>query len=122
MKVLLAEDSRFVRIATEKVLTQAGHQVITAVDGDKALQMAREQAPALILLDMMLPKLSGTEVLKALKQDPATANIPVIVLSGLSQKNADQLKKDGAAGFIEKSDLNTGSSQLLAEIERILKA
>jgi CheY-like chemotaxis protein len=123
MKVLLVEDSKFLRAATERALTQAGYEVTSAADGDRALQLAREQLPGLILLDMMLPKMTGSDVLGALKKDPATADIPVIVLTSLSQKNAKQLQKDGAAGFFEKSDLmlSAGPNSLLAAIEAILK-
>ena len=87
------------------------------------LRLAREQLPALVLLDIMLPKVSGPDVLKALKQDPATAGIPVIVLTSLSQKNAKALEKDGAAGFFEKSDLmlGAGPGSLVTAIRKILK-
>jgi CheY-like chemotaxis protein len=60
--------------------------VICAEDGDSALQTAQERNPALILLDMILPKMSGPEVLRHLKSDPATAGIPVVVVSSLSEK------------------------------------
>lgn len=97
MKILLAEDSKFLSLATERALTTAGYEVISAGDGDQALRLAREHVPALILLDVMLPKMSGPDVLKALKQDPATAAIPVMMLTSLSQKNAKQFEKDGAS-------------------------
>jgi CheY-like chemotaxis protein len=122
MKVLLVEDSKFLRISTERALTKAGYEVVCAGDGDEALRLAREHLPALVLLDMMLPKLSGPEVLKALKQDPATAGIAVMVLTSLSPKNAKALEKDGAAGFFEKSDLMLGSgpSSLVTAVQKIL--
>jgi CheY-like chemotaxis protein len=101
-KVLLVEDNKLVRIATERVLIKAGHQVMLAVDGEEALTIAAESHPDVILLDMMLPRLSGPEVLQSLKRDPATAPIPVIVLTSLSQKNETKLRHDGAAGFVEK--------------------
>ena len=88
MKVLLVEDSKFLRLATGRALTRAGYEMSFAGDGDEALLMAAESRPELILLDMMLPKMSGPEVLKTLKQNPATAAIPVVVLTGLSQANA----------------------------------
>jgi CheY-like chemotaxis protein len=123
MKVLLVEDSKFLRVATERTLTQAGYEVICAGDGEEALRLARQHAPGLVLLDIMLPKVSGPEVLKALKQDPATKGIVVMVLTSLSQKNAKALEKDGAAGFFEKSDLMLGSgpSSLVAAVETMLK-
>jgi CheY-like chemotaxis protein len=122
MKVLLVEDSKFLRVSTERALTKAGYEVVCAGDGDEALRMARQHLPALVLLDMMLPKLSGPEVLKALKQDPATAGIAVMVLTSLSPKNAKALEKDGAAGFFEKSDLMLGSgpSSLMTAVQRVL--
>lgn len=78
--ILLVEDSRFLRRANERVLAKAGYEVVTAADGEEALQLARTKAPDLILLDMLLPKLGGPEVLRALRGDPATAAIPVVVL------------------------------------------
>ena len=123
MKILLVEDSKFLRAATERALTAAGYEVISASDGDQALRLAQENVPALILLDIMLPKMSGPDVLKALRESPATAMIPVMMLTSLSQKNAKQLEKDGASGFFEKSDsmLSKGPDSLVAAVDRMLK-
>jgi CheY-like chemotaxis protein len=123
MKILLAEDSKFLRISTERALARAGYTVTTAVDGEQALQFAREQLPELILLDMLLPKMSGPDVLKALKKDPTTKEIPVVVFTGLSQKNATRLEGDGAFGFLEKSSLGLerGSEGLLTALADIVK-
>jgi CheY-like chemotaxis protein len=122
MKVLLVEDSKFLRVATERALTKAGYEVACAADGEEALRLARKHLPTLVLLDIMLPKISGPDVLKALKKDPATAAIPVMVLTSLSQKNAKALEKDGAAGFFEKSDLmlGAGSGSLVSAVQKIL--
>lgn len=123
MKILLVEDSKFLKVAMERALASSGYEVITAGDGDLAFRLAREHVPDLILLDIMLPKMSGPDVLRMLKRDPATARIPVMMLTGLSQKNAKQLEKDGADGFFEKSDsmLGKGPDSLFAAIERMLK-
>jgi CheY-like chemotaxis protein len=123
MKILLVEDSMFLRAATSRALIDAGYEVISASDGDQALQLAQSQAPALILLDIMLPKMSGPDVLKALKKDEATAGIPVMMLTSLSQRNASQLEKDGASGFYEKSEvmLGKGPDSLIAAVDRMLK-
>ena len=83
MTILLAEDSGFLRLALERMLLKAGHKVLTVEDGHRALRVAQESTPDLVLLDMMLPKLSGPEVLAALKQAPSTNHIPVIVLTSL---------------------------------------
>jgi DNA-binding response OmpR family regulator len=123
MKILLVEDSKFLRISTERALTTAGYEVISAADGEEGLRLAREQLPALILLDVMLPKMSGPDVLKVLKEDATTAAIPVMMLTGLSQKNAQRMEEDGASGFFEKSDsmLTKGPDSLLASVEHMLK-
>jgi two-component system alkaline phosphatase synthesis response regulator PhoP len=105
-KVLLVEDSKFLRIANERALVKAGYEVSTAADGEEALRVATDELPDIILLDMLLPKLSGPEVLKALKNNPATKAIPVIVLSSLSQKNETKLKQAGAVEYLEKSSLD----------------
>jgi len=106
MKILVVEDSRFLRAAFERSLVKAGHEVAGIGDGREALQAARSGLPALILLDMMLPGMEGTCVLKELKQDASTSHIPIIVLTGLSQKNETKLREAGAAAFIEKSSLD----------------
>lgn len=122
-KILLVEDSKFLRLATERALVRAGYEVSTASDGEQALQIAREKQPDVILLDMLLPKITGPEVLKALKKDAGTAQIAVIVLTGLSQKNATRLQQDGASGFLEKSELelDKGSETLLSALAKILE-
>jgi CheY-like chemotaxis protein len=121
-KILLVEDSKFLRLATERALTRAGYEMSSATDGEEALHMAREQLPDLILLDMLLPKMSGPDVLKALKEDASTKAIPVVVITGMSPKNAARLQEDGAFGFLEKSalELDKGSEKLLSAVEQIL--
>ncbi len=104
-KILLADDSKFLRLTIERALARAGYFVITAADGEQAVQLTKEKKPDLVLLDMLLPKLTGPEVLKALKADPETKDIAVVVFTGLSQKNASRLQRDGAFAFLEKSEL-----------------
>ena len=93
--ILLVEDSRFLRRTNERILTRAGYQVVIAVDGGEALHLARTTAPDLILLDMLLPKIGGAQVLRALQSDPVTAKTPVVVLSSLPQSNERKLKGKG---------------------------
>ena len=108
MKILLIEDSKTIRRENESALQNAGYEVICAEDGESALQMAQEQHPDLVLLDMILPKMSGPEVLKHLKSEPATAEIPVVVLSSLSEKNRKKLLEEGAEEYLEKNALMPG--------------
>jgi CheY-like chemotaxis protein len=119
MNILLIEDSRFLQIAIERALTRAGHSVTCVADGREGLHAARTSPPALILLDMMLPGLDGTGVLKALKQNASTAEIPVIVLTALSQKNEEKLKNAGAAAYIEKSSLDLDQNDADALIQTV---
>ena len=103
VKILLVEDSRVLRLSNERALVKAGYKVITAEDGESALQCAKEQQPDLILLDLLLPKVSGLEVLTRLKHSRATAQIPVVAVSGLSEKNRQRLIDAGAEDYLEKS-------------------
>src|SRR5271170_5764625 len=119
--LLLVEDDKLMRVEKQHVLTKAGYRVITAGDGMEALQVAHDGHPDLILLDMMLPKLDGPSVLRALKKDPATALIPVVVVTGLSQRNEGKLLHDGAAAFVEKELLLKGSEPLLFTIKKVLE-
>jgi CheY-like chemotaxis protein len=121
-KVLLVEDSKFLRLANERILTKAGYVVTSAGDGEEALRFANEKLPDIILLDMILPKMSGPDVLRKLKESPATAAIPVIVISSLSQKNEKRLLDDGAAAYFEKSnlDLENNSDWLATAVENVL--
>ena len=122
MKILLVEDSKPIRRENESALSKAGYEVVSAEDGESALQMANEHKPDLILLDMILPKMSGPDVLKHLKSEPATANIPVVVLSSLSEKNRDKLMEAGAEEYLEKNALmpGRGINLLPNELENII--
>jgi CheY-like chemotaxis protein len=122
MQILLIEDSKFQRIANGRALVKAGYSVIHAGDGDEGLRIARESMPDLILLDMMLPKLSGLDVLRALKADVLVKHIPVVVLSGLGQANEAKLLKEGAAAFLVKSEtsLENDSSLIIRSVQGAL--
>jgi CheY-like chemotaxis protein len=122
--ILLVDDSRLLRVTNHRALTRAGYDVIDAEDGQRGLELAQERLPDLILLDMMLPRVSGPEVLRTLKKDPRTRSIPVIVLSALSQKNRGKLAGDGAAGYVEKSDdlWRNDSAILVKAIQEVLTA
>lgn len=122
-KILLVEDSKFLRISTERALVRAGYSVVTAADGQEALAVAQAEQPKIVLLDMLLPKMTGPDVLKLLKKNPATKDIAVVVLSGLSNKNAARLRHDGACAFLEKSELglDKGSEAFLVALAKIVR-
>jgi CheY-like chemotaxis protein len=121
LKILLIEDSRFIRVAIERLLSKAGHSVVGVENGLKGLREANANPPDLILLDMMLPGLDGPGVLQALKKNLSTGQIPVIVLTGLSKKNEAKLVGAGALAYIEKSslDFEHSSSILLRWVETV---
>lgn len=114
MKILVIDDSRFVRLAIERVLREAGYHTLAAADGEQGLRAAIEESPDLILLDVMLPGLPGTSILASLKRNPITSGIPVIVLSGLSRLDRARLESEGAEGYVAKSYLDLdGKCELL---------
>ena len=116
MRILLVEDSRALRLENERVLIKVGYEVICAEDGESALQLARERQPDLILLDLLLPKMSGLEVLEYLKSTPGSAHIPVVVLSALYGKNRDKLMAVGAEDYLEKNSLMVNGQNLLPKV------
>jgi DNA-binding response OmpR family regulator len=102
--ILLVEDDEFLAELYATKLNLEGFEVSLAVDGEKGLKMAKEVKPDLILLDIILPKMDGCEVLKAIKQDKTIEKIPVILLTNLSQK--DEVKKGldlGATDYLIKA-------------------
>jgi len=122
MKILIVDDSRFLRIANERALTRVGYQVLACADGEEGLRLATEQKPDLIVLDMMLPKLSGPDLLHALRKNPSTATIPVMVLTSLPQANEGRLISEGANAYFEKAllTLDKGSGHFVEAVEKIL--
>ena len=112
--ILLAEPSKIQQLTSGRILRKAGCKVLIAEDGEEVLRMARKNIPDVILLELLLPRLRGREALRTLKNDPAMAQIPIVVLSSLPQSNEERLKKEGAAGYFAKSRL-TGSTAIAGE-------
>jgi CheY-like chemotaxis protein len=105
LTILVVDDNVHLQLAFKKVLTSSGYQVELAGDGEEGLRLALSTRPDVILLDMLLPKLGGVEVLLALKANRVTATIPVIALSGLPMSNEARLRRDGAISYLQKSNL-----------------
>jgi len=124
MKALIIDDSKFQRLSIQRALSHAGYEVATAGDGEEGLQAARASQPDIIVLDMMLPKISGIDVLRTLRREAQTKAIPVIVLTGLSDRNKEKLIAEGASGFLEKSEAlsNGDCGALIAAIARVTGA
>ena len=106
-RILLAEDDRILRKAGEVSLTKKGYEVIAAIDGEDALAKALAHIPDLVLLDVMMPKMNGFDVLFALKRDPLVRDIPVIMLTNLEQPaDITRAVEAGAHSYLVKSNLN----------------
>ena len=88
-KILVVDDEIYIVHILDFSLGMEGYEVLTALDGEQALEKARAEHPDLIVLDIMMPKLDGYETCKLLKADPATKDIPVILLSAKG-RNVDQ--------------------------------
>lgn len=101
-------------------LSLEGFKIVAAADGEKALRAVKKDRPDLILLDLMLPKKDGFEVLAELKKDPETKDIPVVVLTNLGQKaDVDRCSKLGAVDYLIKAHFVP--SEVIAKIKRILE-
>ncbi len=114
--ILLADDEQFIVIAYKDGLERAGYSVVVAHDGEEALMQAKATNPDLLLLDLIMPKMNGFEVLKEMNADPALLDIPVIVLTNLSQSNDEAEARDyGVIDFVVKADVSL--RDLLAKID-----
>jgi DNA-binding response OmpR family regulator len=120
-RILLVEDDQYQRQAEEALLRLRGFDVAIAVDGEEALKrLAKPERPDLIVLDLIMPKLSGFEVLRRVKGNPETSSIPVIVLSNLSQESdRREVLESGAAAYLVKANLTL--QEVVERIEAVLK-
>jgi DNA-binding response OmpR family regulator len=117
-RVLVAEDDPDLRAMIEFKLTAVGHQVVAVADGDAALTTARADPPDLVVLDVMMPGMTGIEVCEALRDDPATAATLVIMLTARAQ-SAD-VSRGLAAGADEYLVKPFSPRNLVAHVEKLL--
>src|SRR3989344_6433254 len=119
-KILVAEDDQFILKAMTTKLTKEGFEVKIAVDGVQVLDILKSYIPDLIILDLLMPKKDGFEVLKEVKGDQRLKNIPIIIASNLGQENDIQQVLDlGATDYLIKSEFTLES--LVQKIKNILK-
>lgn len=106
-KILFVEDEEALQRAMGEMLEQKGFNVLRAMDGELGIALAKKELPDLILLDLVLPKKNGFEVLKGLKQDPVTNGIPVIVLTNLEgSADVEKALSLGATTYLVKANYN----------------
>src|SRR3972149_4460905 len=104
-KILIVEDDPLMSRMYQKIFTFEGYEVAMAGNGEEGLEAAKKGKPNLVLLDVMMPKMNGLEVLEKLKIDPETKGIPVIMLTNLVyQKDAETALAKGAVKYIIKSE------------------
>lgn len=117
-KIMLVEDSKNITLSVKICLEEEGYQVITAEDGIMALETVFQEIPDLILLDLLIPKMSGLLVLKAIRENPTTHDIPVMIVSAKSQEvDIQSAYKAGANDYLVKPFT---PSILLSHIRRVL--
>src|SRR5258708_29609789 len=120
VRVLFVEDDPSVAQMYKLKLELDGYDVEVASDGEQALEVARRQAPDIIFLDIRLPKLDGFGVLEALREDPKTANVPVVILSNHSEKQlVERGLQLGALDYLIKTQ--TTPARLSSGLETWLK-
>src|SRR3989339_934728 len=120
IKIILAEDDKFISRAYEDGLERAGFIVIQATDGEQAMEKTKQEVPDIILLDLIMPVKNCFEVLKGVKADEATKNIPIIILSNLGQdSDIEKGRELGAADYMIKS--NFSMNEVIEKIKGHLK-
>ncbi len=119
-KILIIEDDKFLRELIIRKLVNEGYQTIEAVDGEEGVRTAKAEKPDLILLDLILPGIDGFEALARIRKDQETANLPVIILSNLGQKeDIERGLKLGATDYLIKAHFSPG--EIIEKIASILK-
>ncbi len=119
MKILVADDEPAIREIAEELLAAAGYTVLLAEDGEQALRLIHAELPDLILLDLMLPKMTGFHVLQEVRKTPRVSKIPILILSVLvSGEDTDaSIHELDVTGFIDKSEFVTS---LVSRVQEIL--
>lgn len=119
MRILLIEDDPFLSDLYKNQLEKAGHTVFQTFDTSEGIKDVAQNNPDLVLLDLIMPKFSGMEILKSLKGEDASKKIPVVVLSNIKDEKIIQQAKDlGARGYIIKASITP--DQIAEEIKKYL--
>ena len=117
--ILLADDEANLRLLVRTTLEDPDYQILESGNGKAALELARREKPDLILLDWMMPGMTGIEVLKALKEDPATKSIPVVMLTAKGQKkDQEQATSLGTRFYLAKP---FSPLELLEKVKEVLE-
>ena len=118
-KILVIEDDKFLRRVYESKLPKEGYLVVSAVDGQEGIDKMKAEVPDLVLLDLIMPKKTGFDVLLEVRQIKNLAKIPILVLSNLGQEeDIERSKKLGATDFLIKSNMSI--KEILEKIKQNL--
>jgi len=119
-KILFVEDESALQKTLGEILRQQGYDVVSALDGESGYELAIKEKPDLILLDLVLPKLNGFEVLEKLKKNEETKEIPVIILTNLeSMDDINKALQLGATTYLVKVDYDLG--EVMSKIRKALE-
>ena len=120
MKVLLVDDDIALQTVVSAALTQGGFEVVSANDGKTGIDKAKSEKPDIILLDQVLPDISGNNILKTLKADDETKGIPIAMLSNFSQNNlVQEAIQAGALDYILKYQIEP--ADLVQKLNSLIK-
>lgn len=100
--ILVVDDEFSITEVLEAVLADAGHEVVTAINGRQGMDRIREKLPDLVLLDFMMPMMDGRAMLDAMREDPACREIPVVIMSSLPETTVVEAAKGQYAAFLRK--------------------
>jgi len=119
-KILFIEDESALQKTFGDILGQEGYEMISALNGEIGLSLAKKEKPDLILLDLILPKIYGIDVLRKLKEDEETKEIPIIILTNLERiEDIDKALELGAKTYLVKAQYTL--EEVVERIKKILK-
>lgn len=98
-KILIADDEIPIRLLIHSILENEEYQIIEAEDGTETVAKCREEKPDLLILDLMMPGLSGQEVCRMLRSDPATAHLPIIILTAKQKISPEEARRTFSTDF-----------------------
>ena len=118
-KVLVVDDLRMIHEIASQLLTAAGYEALRAMNGKEALAVARKERPDLIVLDLVLPQKTGTDIAREMRTDPRLEKTPILIISGIvpGESVSAALRNYGITEFISKDDL---IPSLISRVQEIL--
>ncbi len=117
-RILVIDDSHTIVALLKRMLQQNHYEVLTAYDGETGIEIARKEQPNLVFLDIVLPGIDGFNVLRTLRRDPATKNVPIIMISGNAAATEQfYVQRIGADDFMKKP---FARAEVFSRIERVL--